>query len=177
MIGSAMIRVHYDHTYVRKITISQYICTQITLTTFSNQLTPIFSLLFQVSMIFEPVSVAIHQGVNFTMPSLMLGAELANNSCSVPNFDFETFYHGWTCPRIMIEVAVSTLCLRIMVEAAVSVLCLRIMVEVAMSTLCLSMMVRVAVSTLCIRIMVLVTVSTLRPRIMVDIATRTLYSK
>jgi hypothetical protein len=55
----------------------------------------------------EPVSGAIHKGVDFSVPSLMLGAELANNTCSITGRDFETFYAKWTCPKVMFEVAVS----------------------------------------------------------------------
>ena len=56
----------------------------------------------------EPVSTAIRDDQpDHVLPSLNLGAELANMSCSFPGRDFITWYNNLACPRIMLEAAVS----------------------------------------------------------------------
>ena len=57
----------------------------------------------------EPVSGAVFDGVDFSLPVINLGAELANmtGGCSTPGRDFEAWHREWTCPKVMIEVAVS----------------------------------------------------------------------
>ena len=56
----------------------------------------------------EPVTFAIRDGADFVLPSINLGAELANGSCSTPNFDFERFYNEFQCPKILMEASVGS---------------------------------------------------------------------
>ena len=46
------------------------------------------------------------------VPGFMFGTELAEKGvtkCNIPGIDYKQFYSVWQCPRIQIEVAVSTL--------------------------------------------------------------------
>ena len=64
----------------------------------------------QSTAFLEPYSQVIRQPVNYTIPGLMYGTQLAEEgvpSCNIKGYDFEQFYEQWKCPRIAIEVAVS----------------------------------------------------------------------
>lgn len=67
-----------------------------------------FYLALQATVNLEPVSPTILGGADFVgLPSLFLGAELANRSCSVPGLDFERFYGEFSCPKTVMEAMVS----------------------------------------------------------------------
>lgn len=56
----------------------------------------------------EPYSQIIRQPVNYTIPGLMYGTQLAEEGfppCNIKGYDFEQFYEQWKCPRIAIEAA------------------------------------------------------------------------
>ena len=56
----------------------------------------------------EPVNWQIRlEQPDFFLPSLNFGAELANGTCSIVGFDFETWHGLLECPKILLEVAVS----------------------------------------------------------------------
>ena len=57
----------------------------------------------------EPVNGQIKRTPpDFYLPSLNMGAELANMTCSFPSIDFEMWYSHLQCPKVMMEVAVSS---------------------------------------------------------------------
>ena len=64
-------------------------------------------LALQAMVNLEPVSgeIRVEQPEHF-LPSINLGAEFANMSCSFPGVDFITWYTHLECPRIILEAAV-----------------------------------------------------------------------
>ena len=66
----------------------------------------------------EPVNWQIRQEQpDFYLPSFNLGSELANGTCSLVGLDFETWYSLLSCPRMLIEVAVSlSTCTRVVTK-------------------------------------------------------------
>ena len=56
----------------------------------------------------EPVSGQIKETApDFYLPSLNMGAELAEMRCSFPSMDYAMWYSHLQCPKVLIEVAVS----------------------------------------------------------------------
>ena len=54
----------------------------------------------------EPVSTAVYEGVDFISPNMILGAKLATGRCSIAGMDHLTHYDHWTCPRVLMEAEV-----------------------------------------------------------------------
>ena len=70
-------------------------------------------LLFQATAFLEPYSSLIHNAKPYTdtIPGLMYGTELSEKGithCNVPGYDYLQFYKLWQCPKLALEVAVST---------------------------------------------------------------------
>jgi hypothetical protein len=66
-------------------------------------------IILQSTAFLEPYSQIIRQPVNYTIPGLMYGTQLAEEGfppCNIKGYDFEQFYEQWKCPRIAIEAAV-----------------------------------------------------------------------
>lgn len=49
----------------------------------------------------------LSENLSLPVPAVNLGAELSNMSCSFPGIDFEAFDQNWSCPKVMMEAAVS----------------------------------------------------------------------
>lgn len=55
----------------------------------------------------EPNAFAIAiQDIDFSVPTLNYGTELANLTCTTPGLDFEAWQKKTLCPKIMMETAV-----------------------------------------------------------------------
>lgn len=61
-------------------------------------------------MFLEPFSLDIKEKVDVGIPAFMYGTELSevgSTKCAIPGFDYNKFYDIWSCPRLVMNVAVS----------------------------------------------------------------------
>merc|ERR1712080_497445 len=55
------------------------------------------------NVMWEPVSTAVYEGVDFHSPNMILGARLATGRCSIPGMDHLTHFEHWTCDKVLME--------------------------------------------------------------------------
>ncbi|KAL4234753.1 hypothetical protein ACF0H5_006395 [Mactra antiquata] len=63
---------------------------------------------FKSSVFLEPYSQLVRKPVQYTIPALMYGTQLAFESlfkCNIHGYGFQQFYKQWKCPRVALEVA------------------------------------------------------------------------
>ena len=58
----------------------------------------------------EPFTTEVDTPIKNGMPALMYGTQLSEEGlkCSIPGRDYNKLYEIWSCPRIVMNVAVST---------------------------------------------------------------------
>ena len=60
-------------------------------------------------MFLEPVSFDVKEKVDVGIPAFMYGTELSEvgTKCVIPGFTYNKFYDIWSCPKLVMKVAVS----------------------------------------------------------------------
>lgn len=67
-----------------------------------------YSLYFQSTVFLEPFTADVGSPIKNGMPALMYGTQLSEEGlkCAIPGFDYNKLYDIWSCPRIVMNVAV-----------------------------------------------------------------------
>lgn len=65
---------------------------------------------FQSTAFLEPFTADVGSPIKNGMPALMYGTQLSEEGlkCAIPGFDYNKLYDIWSCPRIVMNVAVCT---------------------------------------------------------------------
>lgn len=67
-----------------------------------------YALNFQSTAFLEPFTADVDSPIKNGMPALMYGTQLSEEGlkCAIPGFDYNKLYDIWSCPRIVMNVAV-----------------------------------------------------------------------